>query len=258
MNGTHFSRSALIELRIGIAIISILAELLLPALQKARQKASSIVDTGKLKQIGIALQQYIGEFDSYLPPATKRENSSLNNNMQFFYPVLLRSYVGLNGSMALSLANLNQVCPWLYQPKGIWRCPDFSKDIARKICCMFAPTSCSTTAEAANDNPGGFSPCHLYSGTPRGDDQPHKTTRIPGSSILLIEKQITTCDASLSQGDIYAWSHASFSDGYTVEAEAPYGCHPANRANFVHGQPGHSLSDPSGNARLGKIQQDNV
>lgn len=61
----------LIELLVVIAIIAVLASMLLPALQKARQKAQSIVCTGNLKQLGIYMQIYNDTFEDYYPHSSK-------------------------------------------------------------------------------------------------------------------------------------------------------------------------------------------
>lgn len=58
----------LIELLVVISILSILAALLMPALKRARHRAYDIICVNNARQIGLAINMYVADYEGYLPP----------------------------------------------------------------------------------------------------------------------------------------------------------------------------------------------
>ena len=102
----------LIELLVVIAIIAILAAILLPALNSARERGRAASCINNLKQCGMALQSYAADNDDWTLPYTKPLP-----DQRAYWAYSLTPYLG--GTVDHSARNA--FCETL-------KCPSFEKD----------------------------------------------------------------------------------------------------------------------------------
>src|SRR5271154_4700227 len=93
----------LIELLVVIAIIGILAAMLLPALNKAREKGRMAVCISNLRQISIAIHLYTDDNSGYMPTASYGTSATVGP-----WPKLLATYMPHRDSATNATATANR------------------------------------------------------------------------------------------------------------------------------------------------------
>ncbi|MDR3707066.1 MAG: DUF1559 domain-containing protein [Capsulimonadaceae bacterium] len=169
----------LIELLVVIAIITILAAILFPVFATAREKARQTSCASNLKQLGLAVVQYIQDYDEDLPSPSVATTTSYSSTGQW--------------TCGMGWAGL--LYPYV-KSRGVYTCPSDSTSLPNS---NYSEISYAINLNAAGSSAGGL-------GIPAGVGYqvPHPlvaTMTAPAKTVLFCEVQHTPVEVSSATFD---------------------------------------------------------
>jgi len=180
----------LIELLVVIAIIAILAAILFPVFAKVREKARQTTCTSNLKQIGLAMLQYVQDYDDTFPASTYNET-------------------GITATPTGEINTMMLVNPYLKAP-NVWGCPS---NPYSKYAMNYGTTSVAFAGYAVN--------LQLFGGAYYGAPHNEGFVQRPSDKLMITETVSYAYGSApppagngagaTALGDFY-WSQASHTD----------------------------------------------
>jgi prepilin-type N-terminal cleavage/methylation domain-containing protein/prepilin-type processing-associated H-X9-DG protein len=133
--GVKESSFTLIELLVVIAIIAILAAILLPALNSARERGRQASCINNLKQMASAVVQYVNDSDDYMPLFGHGYTSPMtfNDAGNMSWKVSLAPYVGISTTVQNEMRRA--------VTEGVFLCPSWSAGATSYTNANFTDTS---------------------------------------------------------------------------------------------------------------------